>query len=169
MSDGDGLHIWEKLNLTLDGIGKHMKRMDAVWLQRATDEHRNFFTRGSGICTGTTFDFSIGGPQAGRVHDLRGIRVGGPLITSSPTYTAIYIMVSPTDPVVSGALDTSSMVDNTTLTLPQVAFYGTGEISVRHPDKVWVVVVGGSNNQQFVANARWEDYKDGGYGGVVEL
>lgn len=170
MSDDDGgLQVLGKIALSLGGMHSIMQKREAQWIQRASDVDKNHPTRAQAICPSPTANFSmlLGTPSMGRVRSLRRLVVGGTNITTSAAGTA-YVIVSPTDPITT-SVDITSMVDKTNNAFPQVAFYGTSEILLRNPDRLWVVINGGTANQQYTAAAFWQSYQDGAYAAEIDL
>lgn len=170
MSDVEdpSLHIWEKLSVTLGSLDSHLKRVQAGWLQRASDIDKNHPSYASAICPTPTaaFTMKVGSPQPGRVYSLRRLVVGSTNVTTTAAGSC-YVFVSGSDPAQT-AYGLNEMVD-LSVALPNVAFYGPSEILIRHPDAVWVAVVGGTAGQQYNATAFWESYSDGGYEAQIGL
>lgn len=166
------LDLFGKLTATLDSISGGIAKLNASLDQRKSDIARDSISRNSGVCPTPTasFSFAIERPQMGRIQQCRAIRVGPPVATTaSPTASAVYIIQNPTDPLTT-SIDLGSLIDvRLSPVFPIVAFYSAGQIVLRNTDRLWIVVTGAVAAQQFVANAQFEDYMDGGYASVREL
>lgn len=85
---------------------------------------------------GDTLAIDLGGPPYMRLWQVRRLTVGGALWTSTVAGQAL-VVVSPnqvTSPPLSDVADQAG-------TLPSVAYYSTGQLIVRHPNHLVVVVL----------------------------
>lgn len=99
---------------------------------------------------------SLGSPDLGQLWVLRRLIIGGSDITTTPAGTG-WLFVSGSPPNQNGANSpTSQLVDFTSGTLPQKAFYGTHEVVVDATQYVYVVVTSGTNGTQYVATGMVE-------------
>lgn len=173
-SSGSGL--WLKLHATLDGLNSHMRKIETAWIQRASDTPRDVVVRLAGVipAAGTTPTTLQGaeiggvGPQPGEVWILRACRIGG----VTPTTTAVGrgdLFMSPVDPSAGGATPSTAQWLDQATTLPLVAFYSSRQVVLRAPDNFYVVITNGTAGQQYVANAQFEVYRDGGYRPEITL
>lgn len=154
----------EGLAAGVDGLNKRVDKL----LGPSSRVPWNAPLRGSGICpTPTaTFSFGIGEPALGRRRSLRQISVGGILWTTAAAGSALFIAAG-TDPALT-ALDTTSVIAYAS-TLPNIAQWGTGEVELGHGDRLWCIIIGGTQGQQYVAKATYDDYEEGGYAAVQVL
>jgi hypothetical protein len=175
--NGIDLKFWAKLGKDIGEMNARGDRQERRWLQRATDAQRDVLIRFSAtIASGGTVPTTLmansevggTGPEPGEVWILRAVRVGG----VTPTTTAAGradLYQSVTDPNMAGGTgNTANWVDQAT-TLPLVGTYSNRQVVLRSPDNFFIVVTNGTAGQQYVANAQFEVYKDGGYRAEVEL
>ena len=82
----------------------------------------------------------LGGPQYGRVWEVRAVIVGG--ITWATTVAGVAQLVpSPTCP--SAAVPVG-MCQDVISTLPASKFYSSGQFRVIHPNHIFILIVGGT-------------------------
>lgn len=122
---------------SLDGIQQQLSRL------RRYEEAYQFGAveialRGAGQSSsgGATLAIDLGGPSYGRLWQIRRVAIGGALWTSTVAGSAL-IVVSPnqvTAPPMSDVADQAA-------TLPNVGFYSTGQLIVRHPNHLFVVIL----------------------------
>lgn len=82
----------------------------------------------------------LGGPSYGQAWEVRQLVVGG-LLWSTTVLGAANIVASPSPPI--GVPTTAALQDHAP-SLPSVAFYSSGQFRVRHPNRIYVVIVSGS-------------------------
>lgn len=106
--------------------------------------------------------FGLRGPDLGHFWYVRNITVGG----LSPTVTAagrcdVYVIAGGT-PMNGAGLTALGLADwrDESLTLPNVAFYGRGELPLRRGETIFLVVSGGTAGQQYAASGQIEDYEE---------
>lgn len=110
----------------------------------------------------TILRFPLRGPDQGHFWYVRSLIVGG----LAPTTTA----AGRCDVFVSGAdlreLQTLAAIgmgdwrDQSTF-LPNIAFYGRGELELRSHEKLFVAISDGTDGQAYVASMSFEDYEEG--------
>lgn len=158
MSD-TGLSIDLELKGSLDLFGGHVKRLaDAA-------ERTNRLAQQAGLlqptsinigetdtCPSTgTLVLDLGGPAQGQLWDLRRLVVGGATRATSAGGTAdVYVSAAPKSTMPGPLLD---WVDEA-ITMPLMATYGASEVGLRYPERLFVVILGGTNTQQYTASAR---------------
>jgi hypothetical protein len=88
--------------------------------------------------SGSTFAIDLGGPAALRRWELRQLVVGGVLFSSTVAGTALLIQSSS----IAGANEPPlPNVEDQAAALPKIAFYSSGQVLVRHPNHLFVVVL----------------------------
>ena len=159
----------------LTGATKQLHAANAKLLERLDTAPRDVLLQFSGSSSAAaTAPFALNpladnaGPQQGEVWILRMLRVGGvtPTTTAAGRCDVFQQAVNPTAAGLSLGLGT--WIDQAT-SLPAVAPYSSRYVVLRWPDNLWLVISNGTNSQQYVANAQFEVYKDGGYPGEVNL
>lgn len=120
--------------------------------------------RASGFASSAGFvvlKFDQAGPKQGYFWYIRSIVVGG----LSPTTTAagradVYVVAGGTPQGSSlASLGLSDWRDQSA-TLPNVAFYGVGEMPLRHNEDLYIIISNGTGDQQYVAAAQFEQYEE---------
>lgn len=88
--------------------------------------------------SGNTFAIDLGGPAALRRWELRQLVVGGVLFSSTVAGTALLIQ----SPSIAGAFEPAlPNVEDQAAAMPKIAFYSSGQILVRHPNHLFVVIL----------------------------
>lgn len=159
LDDDDGwvAKLTGSLNLFLGAVNKLAESQDRAnrLAQAALLVPAGRVEVDSGIAvTATNLILEIGGPAQGRLWDVSRIVIGGNLPTTAAAGAAyVYVSSAP-----SGSVPTSitEWVD-TAATLPLNAFYSPSQVFLRYPERLYVVVVGGTNAQQYTAGARIVD------------
>ena len=175
MHEDQGAGLFGEIHASLGSLVKHARRVEARWIQRASDAPKDQLFRfqatiGTPTAATTLQSMETGGlgPQPGQIWIVRAIRVGG----ITPTTTAAGradIYQSPVDPTYGGAAgNTANWIDQA-VSLPLVAMYSSRQIVLRAPDNLYVVVTNGTAAQQYVPNVQVEVYNDGSAPVRVEL
>lgn len=99
----------------------------------------------------------LGGPAYGRVWEVRRLVTGGLTWATTAAGTALAVVSS--TPLRRQVPNIANVRDEAT-SLPLPAFYGAGQFSVRNPDHVFIVIIGGTAGQQYVANGSAFDSPD---------
>lgn len=146
-------------------IGSTDKLAKAVARQKPPSQPVFGRTAGAGLfVTGLplVISFPLKGPDQGHFWYVRSIVVGG----LSPTVAAagradVYISAAGLGGV-TPSLAAIGLADwrDQSIALPNVSFYGTGEMPLRLNEELFVVVTGGTNGQQYVAAVQFEDYEE---------
>lgn len=99
------------------------------------------------------------GPDQGRRWELRSVFVGGAQVTGTPAGKG-YLFVAGANPdsTQTGDLSIVNARDLITQALPDSAFYSSDQVALEYPEKVWVVITGGSSSLQYAANLVALDY-----------
>lgn len=106
--------------------------------------------------------FPLAGPDQGHFWYVRSITIVG----LSPTTTAagradVYVSSSNLAAQPSLAAVGSSDWRDVSLTIPNIAFYGRGELPLRLNEELFVVISSGTSGQGYVAAAQFEDFEEG--------
>ena len=99
---------------------------------------------------------SLGGPSYGRLWEVKHLTVGGALWTSTVAGQAL-IVVSPASGQTAPAL---SDVADEAGTLPNVAYYSTRQLVVRHPNHLYVVILSPTATTQYSVGGQATDFPD---------
>lgn len=162
--------ISARLSLAVEGYTDELiyQRRRAEEIERLQSEVPAVFPqRNTIILPASGIDsIDLGGPETGRSWVLQSLAVGGVSATTVAAGTAD-VYQNPTDPDET-ATDLTSWRDHAA-TLPLVGWYTGREVVLRHPDRLWIVISGGTSGQQYAAAAWWLSYQDGGYVNVVTL
>jgi hypothetical protein len=106
--------------------------------------------------SGGTCIMALGGPNLDCEWIIRRISVGGTDVTTSAAGTP-YVFRSSAIPVAPFGL--RDWIDNAPgVVMPTVAYYSDRQVTLSYPEKLWVVVLGGTAGQQYVATAQATEY-----------
>ena len=117
--------------------------------------------RGNGTSNsaGDSFTIDLGGPATMRLWEIRGVVVGGLTWSNAVGGTAeLYIGSN-----VSTARPLSEIVDQasgSTPSLPSVSTYSSGQVVLRNPEHLYLVIVSPTASTQYLAGARGFDVPD---------
>ena len=105
------------------------------------------------------FTIGLGGPAYGRKWEVKRVAVGGVQWSSSVNGTALLVVgTSPEGPwALTPPL--SDIVDEAA-SLPSNAFYSTGQIVVRHPNHLFLVILSPTASTQYAAGGQATDLPD---------
>ena len=92
----------------------------------------------------------LGGPAAGRVYEVRQLIVGGLLWSTTVAGTG-QILVQPNSPP-PNVVPPLGLMEDVAATLPNVAFYSSGQFRVMHPNHIFVVIVAGTASTTYQAS-----------------
>ncbi len=107
--------------------------------------------------TGSTFAIDLGGPAALRRWELRQLAVGGVLYSSTVAGTALLIQ----SPSVAGIFEPPlANVEDQAAALPKIAFYSSGQILVRHPNHLFIVILNPTASTTYTAGGEALDAPD---------
>lgn len=112
---------------------------------------------GQGATAPTSGDLflDLGGPNYGRVWEVRALVIGGLTFSTAAAGTAEVYQSSgqPTS-------RTLALLDDQANALPSVAFYSAGQLRVRHPNHLWVVIHTPTASQAYQAGGSALDSPD---------
>lgn len=105
------------------------------------------------------------GPDQGHFWYIRNIVVGG-LTPSLAVAGRGDVYITATGLQNMGSLAAIGMQDwrdwaNFASGVAQTAFYGRGEMPLRHNEKIFMVITGGTNGQQYAVEVQYEDFAEG--------
>lgn len=102
--------------------------------------------RGSGYSDSgsDSFIINLGGPTYGREWQVRRLTIGGVLWTSTVAGSAL-VVVGPTHTTTPPLPD----VNDEVASLPSNGFYSTGQLIVRHPDQLRIVILTPTASTQY--------------------
>jgi hypothetical protein len=84
----------------------------------------------------------LGGPAPGRCYEVRQLVIGGVLWSTTVAGNAlVLVQASAPAPNTAPGLGT---VQDVASSLPNVAFYSSGQFRVMHPNHIYVVIIGGT-------------------------
>jgi hypothetical protein len=151
-----------KIDLHVGSVERLSKTLER---QRRTPPAQPVFgrTAAAGVfATGAALilTFPLKGPDLGHFWYVRSIAIGG----LSPTVAAagradVYVSAANAGVLTLASFGLGDWRDQT-LGLPNVAFYGRGELPLRLNEEIVVVVSNGTNAQQYVATVQFEDYAE---------
>lgn len=146
----------------LDGMTRMLgDRMTA--LQRAMEappmQPFSFSNAQTGVVSGSNdLVLDMGGPTQGYVQDLRTLTIGGLTYATVAAGTAL-VVVSAITPLNAAAIGLAAVVDQAA-SLPLPAGYSRGQIRIKYPERLFVIVVGGTGSQAYVATGRFEEFQE---------
>lgn len=115
-----------------------------------------------GAATGNLV-IGLGGPSQGRKWEIRRLIIGGSTFGSTVAGTAeVYVSAVP-GAVVGAGRNLADMVDQAsgaTPSLPSVAFYGAGQIVLRYPQELKIVIVSPTASTPYEAGGAAIDLPD---------
>lgn len=176
------LDVRAELSLGFDGLRKDMHE-DRQRAERVPPQPLEVArTNGAAFPNSGVLALNMGGPQQGRVWRIRSIAVGGLTPTTTEAGRADVFIAESAQQVVTGAPGSGSQPgaggvifasglapgslgawrDQSTV-LPNVAFYGLGDLSVLTGQQLWVVFSSGTATDQLIANVRIDDYETAAY------
>jgi hypothetical protein len=107
----------------------------------------------------------LGGPEQGMRWDVLTMIVGGVTWATAAAGTALLVK-SGQRPISAAAVGLSAIRD-TANPLPLPAGYGKGQIVLRNPEKLYIIITGGTAAQQYVAACSIEESQEGTRTAVV--
>lgn len=99
---------------------------------------------------------SLGGPSVGRLWQLRRLAVGGGVWTSTVAGQVLVVISSST---ASQTPPLANIVDQAG-TLPNIATYSTRQVVIRHPNRLFVVIITPTASTQYAVGGSVTDYPD---------
>ena len=151
-----GLKVWFDLGLTL---GNKLDEQTNTWRKLMDRLQHNtpvdYGVAASGVfATGQALLLNFGTPDQGWRWEVTNMAIGGADANIAATGTAA-LYVSSQLPVVPGGAAPAGMtaVADTFAALPVARFYGTRQLVVNDQEYLFALVFGGTNTQQYAANA----------------
>lgn len=164
---GASLSVGEQSVQLLAGIKASMDgmtaRLDKV-LAAQEDYQRHGPVRislrrvGTANSSGSAFALDLGGPTYGRLWEVRRLVVGGATWGTTAAGTA-QVVVLPTSPETTTDPAMTDVVDEAA-SLPSRAFYSSGQLVVRSPQRLWVVILSPTASQSYAAGGEGFDVPD---------
>lgn len=166
---GAGLSIGEAsvgalidLKLSVDGLCDHISKLRQFYLDKEKEyEFRGptqlqIIGNGTSDAAGDNFTIDLGGPAFGRRWELRQLVVGGATWSTVVAGTAeLY-----TGSSVGAASRSLASLSDRAAALPSNAFYGGGQVTLRHPERLFVVIVSPTAATQYTCNGAGFDMPD---------
>lgn len=142
----------------LDEINTRLKSIEEIEnrYQREGPVQVNLQGNASTLAVVATIFIDLGGPTFGRVWEVRQLAVGGLTWATTVAGTA-QIQVAPAVQNAAAPVGTLQDVANA---LPEIAFYSAGQFRVVYPNRVYVVIVGGTASTQYSAGGDALDLPD---------
>ncbi len=109
----------------------------------------------SSDASGDTIVLNLGGPSYERQWQVRRISVGGSLYTSTVAGKALVVVGSSRN-----ATPSTADVADVASSLPLTAFYSTGQLIVRHPNRLYLVILTPTASTQYVGGGVATDMPD---------
>lgn len=155
-----------KLNLTIGSVDKLTGQLSKP-RKRKPPAQPVFGRVRASVTVGSTgvavMRFDQGGPTQGYFWYVRSITIGG----LTPTTTAagradVYVLGGHSADQIAtlGGLGLSDWRDQAA-TLPDVSFYGRGELPLRFNERLSIVLSNATNLQQYVAAIQFEQFEEG--------
>ena len=115
---------------------------------------------GGGSTASVVVDLVIGleGPSTQRQWELRALSVAYADPTTAGQTGKAYAFYAPSRPTLPLAAGIGWF--DVYAALPSAEFYGSGEAVIRHPNRLWVVIVGGAASTQYVVNGSVQESAD---------
>lgn len=167
---GEGLDLWAALHLD---FSTHLQKMDQyleklMAVEAAYEEQGPVFhRRGNGAtsdASGSSFVIDLGGPAVHRRWEVRNIVVGG-LTWTTVTGSAL-VVVGGARPPAPGSVSMNDVRDQAPV-LPNPAFYSSGQLVLRNPERLYIVVLTPAASTDYVAAASIIETPDRPLRGVV--
>jgi len=144
------------IGATLDGIQKILKathdREEAYQFGAVRVKLANVATSDS---ASDSLEIGLGGPQYGRLWQINSLVVGGVLWTTTVAGSALVFLtaVKTVTPALPDIVDEAG-------SLPSVSQYSTGQIIVRHPQHIRIVILTPTATTQYAAGGWATDMPD---------
>ena len=116
--------------------------------------------------TGATFAIDLGGPSYGRRWELRQLIIGGNYYSSLVGGSA-EVVQTPSLALVGTTEPSLSSLEDRAPSLPAISFYSAGQIIVRHPNRLFVVVVSPTVSTNYTVGGEAIETPDAGSRQVV--
>lgn len=170
MSDTDqdrGLFadLCAKLDLSIGSTDRLTKQLSKPRKRLPPQQPSIIRARGSAVANSSglaVIQFDLNGPDQGHLWYIRGMRIGGVTpITTAAGRADVYVSGGYTPVALAGSLVGLGLSDwqDFAASLPDVSFYGIGEMPVQTNEHVFIVISSGTNAQEYVANITVFDYE----------
>ena len=158
-----------EIKTSLDTMGSELKKLVAA--EYAYEHNGPTFhpIRNGGVSNsaGSNFAFGLEGPAYGRRWEIRNLVIGGLYFSSTVAGTALALRTSIASVGLNLAqINLADVVDQAE-SLPDVAFYGSGQFVLRAPDKLVIVVIGPTASTPYVVGGSYIDVPDQPLRGIV--
>jgi hypothetical protein len=157
-----------EIKASLDGMTSSLKKLLAA--EYAYEQHGPTFhpLRNGGVSPATgNFAFGLDGPAYGRRWEIRNLVIGGLYFSSTVSGTALALRTSVASVgLLLSQINLADVVDQAS-TLPDVAFYSSGQFVLRAPEKLVIVIIGPTASTPYVAGGSYIDVPDQPLRGVV--
>lgn len=150
------LDLLGRTNDLLTRQGKLVQR--AIDREMAQPVYSNRAEQGV-AAAGADLVIGIGGPTQGMIWELRTLTVGGLTWATAAAGTSLLVRAA-SRPNNAAAVGLAAVLDEAA-SLPLPAGYGTGQIVVRNPEKLYVIIQGGTAGQQYVAGYSIVEFQEG--------
>lgn len=170
---GAGLSIGEmslgalvEIKASIDGLAKQVNRLVALEEQYQTRGPVQVPLRASGTSPSSgAFILDLGGPSYGRLWEVRRLIIGGNNWGSTVGGRAD-VIISSTRPSLN-ARNLADIVDEA-VSLPSRAFYSSGQVVLRSPDRLYVVIANPTASTAYSVGGAGYDVPDSPTRAVVE-
>jgi len=144
------------LKASLDGLTTELRKrraIEAAYQGGAVE----VMLRGAAVSASTgNLIIGLGAPSYGRLWEVKHLTVGGALWTSSVAGQAI-VVISPASGQTTPALvDIADQANS----LPNVAYYSTRQLVVRHPNHLFVVILSPTGSTQYSVGGAATEFPD---------
>jgi hypothetical protein len=163
---GPGLHVDLDayfdlaLNKAATRIGADVERRFERAIRRVPAQPFNARTAGSVIMGSSgTGVIGLSGPSQGKFWYIRSLVVGGVTPTTIAAGRADLFVGASRQVVDASSLSLADWRD-VALTLPAVAFYGRGEVTMRHNELAYFALSSATNGQEYVAGITLEEFEE---------
>lgn len=176
------LDLYGNLSISLDGMRDDMRAMREQAERTPPQPIERTLTNAAAFPASGVLGLNMGTPQQGRVWQVRSIAVGGSTPTTTEAGRADILVAQSMGQVLAGVPATGSQPghggvvfasgfaagavnawrDQAT-SLPNVAFYGHGDLAVHAGEILWVVFSSGTSTDLLIANVRIDDYETAAY------
>lgn len=129
-------------------------------LRRPAAQPFYFRKAGSGTvnAAGDDLVIDLGGPTQGEAWNVLALTVGGLTWATAAAGTALLVIAGQT-PTNAASVGLAAVVDEAA-SLPLPSGYSRGQVALKYGDRLYVIVVGGTIAQQYVAAIGAEQYEE---------
>lgn len=172
--NGSHLDIMASINLALGRLNKHIDEQARRWERNAKKASAPVLGKVAYSGQANAGGFAIllnqgghliDGPDQGNIWFIRRITICGPDPSATVTGSA-FVFVSAMDysgTVTSIAGMGSMDLQDFTNTIPNVSFYGRGEMALRFNESITIAVQGVPANQVIVGSYAFEQFEEGAF------